>query len=250
MLKKMTWDEFCTEFHPIPSRIDMQSAGGISESNGKTETHYMFETYGEDLEFVKNRSNSHPGTVWTYLDDGNGGTMIGDGMHVVNRLGYYVTALPARPGVAYVIDEENTFTRADEIKAEYLASGCQASDVDEAVSRLMDECGELFSDDRAAWSFLMEEKHEETESPEGGYPMKVSLDGGLTWVPAPEGVRIAYENVLIDGENEAGEVQINCTHEGLITDIWSTREEPLDHNIGTESVPIDDIVTRLVEANS
>lgn len=55
------------------------------------------------------------------------------------------------------------FARSEAIKAEYLASGCQASDVDEAVEKLMAECGELFEDDRAAWEFLMEEPHEDNE---------------------------------------------------------------------------------------
>ena len=56
------------------------------------------------------------------------------------------------------------FARSEEIKATYLESGCQASDVDEAVERLMAECGALFENDRAAWSFLMEEPHEELET--------------------------------------------------------------------------------------
>lgn len=58
------------------------------------------------------------------------------------------------------------FARSEAIKAEYLASGCQASDVDEAVEKLMVECGELFEDDRAAWEFLMEEPHEDNEDAE------------------------------------------------------------------------------------
>ena len=79
--------------------------------------------------------------------------------------------------------------------------------------------------------------------------MEVSLDGGRTWQPAHEGVRIAYKNVLIDGEDGHGEVHINATHEGLITDIWTSRDEPLDHNIGTESLLMEDLVTRLVGEN-
>lgn len=58
------------------------------------------------------------------------------------------------------------FARSDAIKAEYLASGCQATDVDEAVEKLMSECGELFEDDRAAWEFLMDETHEDNEDAE------------------------------------------------------------------------------------
>lgn len=77
----------------------------------------------------------------------------------------------------------------------------------------------------------------------------VSLDGGVSYQSAPEGVRIIYQNIPIDGEDGAGEVHINATHEGLITDVWTTREEPLDHNIGTDSVLIDDLITRLVGEN-
>lgn len=55
------------------------------------------------------------------------------------------------------------FARSEEIKAEYLASGCQSSDVDEAVEKLMRDCKSLFSDDTYAWSFLMEEPHEDLE---------------------------------------------------------------------------------------
>lgn len=62
-------------------------------------------------------------------------------------------------------DVRDSFARSDEIKAKYLNSGCQASDVNEAVNRLMKERGDLFEDDRAAWSFLMEEPHEEKENP-------------------------------------------------------------------------------------
>jgi predicted RNA-binding Zn-ribbon protein involved in translation (DUF1610 family) len=57
------------------------------------------------------------------------------------------------------------FARSEEIKSEYLESGCQASDVDHAVLQLMEECGELFEDDEAAWNFLMEETHKDKENP-------------------------------------------------------------------------------------
>ena len=62
---------------------------------------------------------------------------------------------------AVTLDPE--FKRSDEIQAEYLASGCQASDVDTAIDKLMTECGSLFETDRHAWSFLMDEPHEDLE---------------------------------------------------------------------------------------
>ena len=80
--------------------------------------------------------------------------------------------------------------------------------------------------------------------------IKFSIDGGITYQDAPEGVRIIYQDVMIDGEDGTGEVHINATQEGLITDVWTGRDEPLDHNIGTGSETIDDIVSRLIGENA
>lgn len=50
----------------------------------------MFETYGEELEFVRNQDYNH---VWTWLE-GDGCTFIGAGRSFVNRIGYFVTEVP------------------------------------------------------------------------------------------------------------------------------------------------------------
>lgn len=75
----------------------------------------------------------------------------------------------------------------------------------------------------------------------------VSLDGGKTFVPAASGVRIIYKDVLVPGEDAPGELHLNATPEGLISDLWVTREEHLDHNLGTSSELLDDLVVRLVD---
>lgn len=80
--------------------------------------------------------------------------------------------------------------------------------------------------------------------------IKVSLDGGTTFLEAPEGVRVIYENVPIPGEDGSGELHLNFTHEGVISDLWTTRDEPLDHNIGTRSQELVDLVSALVENNA
>ena len=83
----------------------------------------------------------------------------------------------------------------------------------------------------------------------------VSLDGGTTFQSAPEGVRIAYQKLMVDGEDGRGELVINATHEGLITDLWVHRDEPgvslsdFNHNIGTDCVMVEDIVSQLIEEN-
>lgn len=75
----------------------------------------------------------------------------------------------------------------------------------------------------------------------------VSLDGGSTYRTAPNGVRIIYDKVDVVGEDEPGQVHINATSEGIVTDVWVSREEHLDHNIGTSSNTLEGIVSDLVE---
>lgn len=78
--------------------------------------------------------------------------------------------------------------------------------------------------------------------------MLVSLDGGETYQPAVNGVRVMYENQIIPGEDESGDVHFNFTEEGLIQDIWVNRGDE-SHNISTNSVMIDEIVQSLIEDN-
>jgi len=75
--------------------------------------------------------------------------------------------------------------------------------------------------------------------------MKISLDSGLTWIDAPEGVRVSYDVDIPNGDVEEpieGELLINCTHEGVISDvIW------FDAVGATEGETAQEIVDRLVE---
>ena len=88
------------------------------------------------------------------------------------------------------------------------------------------------------------------QQPSDESEIEASLDGGSSWLPAPQGVRIVYRNVPIDGEDGTGELHINATTEGLIADVWTTRDCPLDHNIGSSAQLLGDIITDLVEENS
>jgi len=84
-LIQLTEDEWFEQFKPIPNHLD-KNASFNDDENG-----YMFETYGEELEFVKAQD---PNTIWTYGDGDDGGTYISDGYHVVNRIGYFITTVP------------------------------------------------------------------------------------------------------------------------------------------------------------
>jgi len=75
----------------------------------------------------------------------------------------------------------------------------------------------------------------------------VSLDGGESYKSAPAGVRVIYRKVPVPDEDIAGELHLNLTEEGVISDLWVSREASLDHNLGTSAKFIDDIVGKLAE---
>lgn len=78
--------------------------------------------------------------------------------------------------------------------------------------------------------------------------MLVSLDGGETFVPARNGVRVIYQNIMLDEDDTPGEVHVNLTSEGLITDIWEKKGGLLDQNVGTACRLLDDVVADLISA--
>jgi hypothetical protein len=50
----------------------------------------MFETYGEEVEYVIKQDSKH---IWTWIQ-GDMSDLIVAGYHYVNRLGYYITEVP------------------------------------------------------------------------------------------------------------------------------------------------------------
>ena len=80
--------------------------------------------------------------------------------------------------------------------------------------------------------------------------IKISLDGGVTCQAAPQGVRVYLDSVDIPGEPSNGEIHLNVTQEGVITDILTSQDGPLDTIVGTRSESLGDLVDDLVDANS
>jgi hypothetical protein len=62
----------------------------------------MFETYGDDLAYVRGVAEKTPRKVWTILDC-DGKLILTNGMHFVNRMGYLVTRKSAPAGVDFEI---------------------------------------------------------------------------------------------------------------------------------------------------
>jgi hypothetical protein len=78
---EMTFDEWEAIYKPISNHIDTTSS-----FNG-----LMFETYGEEVEFVKAQDENR---IWMYGDGDDGEGHIWSGWGFVNRIGYFITEIP------------------------------------------------------------------------------------------------------------------------------------------------------------
>jgi hypothetical protein len=74
------WD---AKYQPIKNQYTQKQKGEFVEDK--------FETYGDDLEFVRSVYNTDPRKVWTLVDGADGNLYIVDGYHLVNRVNYFVT---------------------------------------------------------------------------------------------------------------------------------------------------------------
>ena len=60
---------------------------------------------------------------------------------------------------------------------------------------------------------------------------------------------LIYDNVDVPGEKGPNQLQIKGTHEGVISDIWVSQKENLDHNYATKSQTTQEIIDHMVESN-
>lgn len=80
MSKFMTYDKWEEIYKPIKNTVSKYPDDSLIH----------FETYGEEVEFVKAQHAINPKTIWTEVD-GDSGTYIVAGWHFVNRINYYIT---------------------------------------------------------------------------------------------------------------------------------------------------------------
>ncbi len=78
---EMDFDEWFETYKPIKNTFDENAS-----FDG-----YMWETYGDEVNFVKCFPERQ---IWMYGDGDDGGSYIWSGWHFVNRLGYFITEVP------------------------------------------------------------------------------------------------------------------------------------------------------------
>lgn len=88
---ELTFDEWLDTYKPITNHLDSNASFQNEDGSG-----IMFETYGEEVEFVK---SANPNNIWMYGSGDDGGTYIWSGWGFVNRLGYFITEVPCPDGL-------------------------------------------------------------------------------------------------------------------------------------------------------
>ncbi len=97
----MEVEEWIKHYKPVNNLLSENASWQIDDGVG-----IMFETYGDDLEWVLSVAKYDPRCVWTYVDGDDGSTLVINGYHLVNRIGYFVTEVPG--------EDENVFVKVSE----------------------------------------------------------------------------------------------------------------------------------------
>ena len=83
---EMTFEDWLQTYKPIKNHLDPHASFQDESGEG-----IMFETYGDEVAFVKQQDPRH---IWMYGDGDDGGSYIWSGWGFVNRLGYFITEVP------------------------------------------------------------------------------------------------------------------------------------------------------------
>jgi hypothetical protein len=103
---EMDFEDWCDTYKPITNHID----------NNASFDGAMFETYGDEVEFVKSQSPAH---IWMYGDGDDGGSFIWSGWGYVNRLGYFITEVPCPPNATIQIRVSHNWFYCENCNAEF-----------------------------------------------------------------------------------------------------------------------------------
>lgn len=95
---ELSEDAFAALFKPKKNHLNPNASFEWGDGYGT-----LFETYGVEFQYILEQ---HPARVWTLLS-GDGGDFIGNGLHLVNRIGYFVTECEVDAGLCIEVKLEN-----------------------------------------------------------------------------------------------------------------------------------------------
>lgn len=82
----MTYAEWITTYKPVHNHIADFYAAPYDDT--------MFETFGDEHNFIRELISTAPDTIWTLVTGDDNEWIIISGYHYVNRLGYFVSQVP------------------------------------------------------------------------------------------------------------------------------------------------------------
>jgi len=105
----ITFEKFIEMFNPEINKFDTKAS-----FDG-----YMFETFGEEFDYVKDNQEKYK-DIWTFIEE-DGEMLIVYGLRKVNRLGYFITRnIPLNPNVVVEIKSQKSEDEKLEEKYEAL----------------------------------------------------------------------------------------------------------------------------------
>ena len=96
ILKIISEDEFYEKFNLCKNKINKDAPFDGC----------MFETFGDEINFVLKVKNSNPLKIWT-ITDTEDKLYYESGYHIVNRLGYLITEEETENNIDYIVELEN-----------------------------------------------------------------------------------------------------------------------------------------------
>lgn len=103
---EMDFDTWFDMYKPISNHIDTNASFDGA----------MFETYGDEVAFVKEQPEAN---IWMYGDGDDGGSYIWSGWGFVNRIGYFITEVPCPPDTTIQILVSHNWFFCENCHAEF-----------------------------------------------------------------------------------------------------------------------------------
>ncbi|CAB4185211.1 hypothetical protein UFOVP1130_15 [uncultured Caudovirales phage] len=85
----MTVEQWEDKYKPVMNHLDKDASWGTDDEGG-----VLYDYTGAEGDYVMKVASVQPHKVWTWVD-GDDGSYIVDGYHWVNRIGYFITAIPS-----------------------------------------------------------------------------------------------------------------------------------------------------------
>jgi hypothetical protein len=104
----LTEDEFNARFPLIENHLNPQATWAFGDGRG-----CLFETYGEEFEFVRRQNLDR---IWTLVDSDDGDCYVVSGLHVVNRIGYLIGRDPVPSGTAIEVHIPMSIDEFDDLE--------------------------------------------------------------------------------------------------------------------------------------